>query len=258
MSAFENLTLLAKQLFAGLVRVGSPPGVPGASSTIRALYGSPEGVVTGIAGDTVFQVDGPAIWMLTGSRTSFHKTGWVRVASTGGGGGSGDFTPYGLRLTAISGYGAVDTAVMLFTTAPATDDFGLPTSDWLVQTNDPNTGSTFQIVREGNYEVSLNTPTNNQNPGESSFTGITLDAQLDPALLTAPPIFGVFPEVQAGAADEDAGFPSTLTCAVSIPIPQSEIDAGRGIIRFQNTPGQPLVNALVGFIIRRVGPCILP
>jgi hypothetical protein len=81
MSAFENLTLLAKQLFAGLVRVGSPPGVPGASSTIRAVNGSPEGVVIGIAGDTVFQIDGPAIWMLTGSRTSFHNTGWVQIAA---------------------------------------------------------------------------------------------------------------------------------------------------------------------------------
>jgi hypothetical protein len=203
-------------------------------------------------GDYYFQRTTLSIWQkATGDGTN---TGWVLF--TGGGAASGDFTPYGLRLTTISGYGAVATAVMLFTTAPATGDFGLPTADWLVQTNDANQGSTFQIIHPGNYEVTLNTPTNNNNPGESSFTGITLDAS--GGLLTAPPIFGVFPQVMAGSADQDASLPSTLTCSAPIPIPQEEIDAGRGVIRFQNTPGAPLVNALVGMIIRRVGPCVLP
>jgi hypothetical protein len=250
-------TIEVAQALAGLLRLGTPPNVPGLSMQWHPpVQGTPNGQVLGGVGDLIVRLDTVEVYIkTTGTAQAPTISGWA-VLSGGGGGTTGDFTPYGLRLVGTSGQGAVDTAVLLFTTAPATGDFGLPTADWLVQTNDLNAGSTFQIIREGNYEVMLNTPTNNASPGDSSFTGITLDAS--GALLTAPPIFGVFPAVQAGAADQDDGFPSTLTCSVSIPIPQEEIDAGRGVIRFQNTPGQPLVNALVGMIIRRVGPCILP
>ncbi len=254
-------TFPVKQLLAGLLRLGEPSNIPPRSMIWHTpVLGSPNGQLLGGVGDLVVQLDGgtgPVVWIKsTGTAHAPTISGWVVLGSGGGGTTSGDFTPYGLRLVGTSGQGAVDTAVLLFTTAPATGDFGLPTADWLVQTNDANAGSTFQIIREGNYEVMLNTPTNQAAPGDSSFIGITLDAS--GALLTAPPIFGVFPAVQAGAADQDDGFPCTLTCSVSIPIPQEEIDAGRGVIRFQNTPGQPLVNALIGIIIRRIGPCILP
>lgn len=80
MPAFKSLTVLAKQLFAELVRLGSPSDTPGASSSMQAVFGSPEGVVLGIGGDLVVQVDGPAIWMKTGSRTFISTTGWRRVA----------------------------------------------------------------------------------------------------------------------------------------------------------------------------------
>jgi len=251
-------TVPVKQLLAGLLRLGDPANLPSHSMRwFSPILGSPNGQVLGGVGDLVMQLDGgPALWIkTTGTAQAPTPTGWT-VFTGGGGTASGDFTPYGLRLVGTSGQGAVDTAVLLFTTAPATGDFGLPTADWLLQTNDANAGTTFQIIREGNYEVTLNIPTNNAAPGDSSFIGITLDAT--GALLTAPPIFGVFSQVQAGAADQDDGFPSSLTCSAPIPVPQSEIDAGRGVIRFQNSPGQPIVNALVGILIRRVGPCILP
>jgi len=74
------MTKILSQLFAEIVRLGKPPGVPGPSSTQRAIYGSPENVVVGIAGDLVFQIDGPAIWMKTGSRTFVSNQGWVQVA----------------------------------------------------------------------------------------------------------------------------------------------------------------------------------
>ncbi len=80
MAAFQNLTLLAKQLFAELVRLGNPAGTPGPSSAMQAVYGNPNDSVLGIAGDLVVQVDGPAIWMKTGSRTLVTSDGWVQVA----------------------------------------------------------------------------------------------------------------------------------------------------------------------------------
>jgi hypothetical protein len=80
MPLFQGITLLAKQLFAEIVRLGKPAGTPGPSSTMQAIYGSPELVVLGIAGDLALQVDGPAIWMKTGSRTIVTSDGWVQVA----------------------------------------------------------------------------------------------------------------------------------------------------------------------------------
>jgi hypothetical protein len=246
------------QLFTTLLRLGDPSNIPPRSMIWHSpVVGDPNGNLLGGIGDLVVRLDTAEVYIkTTGTAQVPTESGWAVLSGGGGGTTSGDFTPYGMRLVGISGYGAVDTAVLLFTSSPAVGDFGLPTADWLVQTNDANAGSTFQIIREGNYEVMLNTPTNNQNPGESSFTGITLNAS--GALLTAPPIFGVFPDAWAGSADQDASLPSTLTCTVTIPVPQEEIDAGRGVIRFQNTPGAPLVNALVGFRMRRLGPCVLP
>jgi hypothetical protein len=80
MPNFQGLTLLAKQLFAELVRIGTPAGTPGPSSSMQAIYGEPEGIVLGIGGDFVIQVDGPALWMKTGSRIIVTSTGWVPIA----------------------------------------------------------------------------------------------------------------------------------------------------------------------------------
>jgi hypothetical protein len=77
MAAFEDLTLLAKRLFAGLVRVGTPPAP---STTISPCVGSPEGVVLGDQGDLAVQIDGPALWMKTGEPRILSTTGWVQVA----------------------------------------------------------------------------------------------------------------------------------------------------------------------------------
>jgi hypothetical protein len=74
------MTKILSQLFAELIRLGKPPGVPGPSSAQQAIYGSPENVVIGIAGDVVWQIDGPAIWMKTGSRTYVSSQGWVQIA----------------------------------------------------------------------------------------------------------------------------------------------------------------------------------
>lgn len=238
---------LLAQIFGLHSSLVSPP------IRIFPVDGNPNARLVGSPSDIAISRNPVGVWQKqTGVETD---SGWTQLG-TGGGGASGDFTPNGLRLVGTSGQGAVDTAVLLFTTAPATGDFGLPTNDWLVQTNDPNFGSTFQIIKQGNYEVTLDVPTNSAAPGDAPFVGITLDAT--GALLTAPPIFGVFPEVQGGTSEQDASLPSSLFCSAPIPIPQQEIDAGRGVIRFQNTPGAPLVNGLVGIIIRRVGPCILP
>lgn len=165
---------------------------------------------------------------------------------------------YGLRLLALAagtGRGAVNTSVLLFSTAPATGDFGVPTSAWLTQTNDADDGSEFAITMPGTYVASLMLPSTSAAPSDSPVAGISLNAS--GAVLTTAPIMG-FSSVQASTAEQDASLPSTIFCSAPIYVPQEEIDAGRNIIRFHATPTSPLLNNLVAIVLRRVGDAQIP
>ena len=166
---------------------------------------------------------------------------------------------YGLRLVgtvAGTGRGVVSTSVLLFSTAPATGDFGVPTASWLVQTNDANLGSSFRVTVEGSYNAWLVLPSQSAAPGDSPFIGISLDAS--GAVLTTAPIMAIFPSVQSSSAEQDASLPGTEFCSATVYVPQSEIDAGRGVIRFHVSPTAPIIEALVAIVIRRVASCTIP
>lgn len=166
---------------------------------------------------------------------------------------------YGLRLVALAagtGRGAVDTSVLLFSTAPATGDFGVATSEWLTQTNDANLGSLFTITRAGTYSANLIVPSISAAPSDAPVIGISVDAS--GAVLTTAPIMAAFPSIQVSAAEQDASLPSTLFCSAPIYMPQEEIDAGRNVIRFHASPTSPLLNNFVAMVLRRTGDAQIP
>jgi len=155
-----------------------------------------------------------------------------------------------------TGRGAVSTSVLLFSTAPAAGDFAVPTASWLAQTNDANLGSSFRVTVEGTYVADLVVPSQSAAPGDSPVIGVSLDAS--GAVLTSAPIMAVFSSIQASSAEQDASLPSTLFCSAPIYVPQEEITAGRGVIRFHVTPTSPIIEALVCIVIRRIASCTIP
>jgi len=244
-----GLTILIARLMAGYLTVNE-------KSNVYSGDGDPNGFQIGESSDLYIRKMPPfGLYQKTGG-TDGDKTGWVLIA--GSSPSSDDFGTYGLRLVGTTGQGAVDTSVFLFSTAPALGMFAVPTATWLQQTNSAGSGSVFTIIRPGTYSALLNVPSNSGAPGDSPFIGVTVDAQDNPALLTAPPIFGVFPQVVCGTSEQDASLPSSLFASAPFYVPQDLIDSGGGQVRFQCTPGAPVVNALVGMTILRLGPCVIP
>jgi hypothetical protein len=249
-------TIIAESVLTEVLRIGKPPAVPGPSSTMQAVNGSPNGVLLGVAGDIAVQVDAPAIWQKTGSRTILTNTGWVLVG-TGESADAANFPTYGLRLVGTAGAtgrGTVNTSVLLFSTDPATGDFGVATDLWIEQINDAADGSSFRPTVQGMYEASLILPSASAAPGDSPVIGISVDAS--GAILTGPPFMFLQTSVQASAAEQDASLPSTLFCSAPIPIPQELIDQGLGVIRFHSS-GE-IIAPLVGMVLRRTAPCVIP
>lgn len=165
---------------------------------------------------------------------------------------------YGLRLRQLAGgtgRGSVNTSVLLFSTAPTTGDFGLPTAPWLQQDNSPTDGTSFRILEEGTYQVSLTVASQSVAPSDSPVIGISLDAT--GGVLTNAPIV-TFDSIQASAAEQDASLPSTLFCGAPIYVPASEIAAGRGVIRVHATPTSPLLANFCLVVIRRVNGATIP
>ncbi len=165
---------------------------------------------------------------------------------------------YGLRLRALAGgtgRGSGSTSVLLFSTAPTSGDFGVPTARWLRQTNSPTLGTSFQILAEGTYQVSLMVASNSVAPSDSPTIGISLDAT--GAVLTSAPLV-TFDSIQASTSEQDASLPSTLFCGAPIYVPASEIAAGRGFIRVHASPSSPLIANFCMVVIRRVNTATIP
>jgi len=183
----------------------------------------------------------------------------VTAGPPGPAGPAANTPTYGLRLVGTvpgTGRGVVNTSVLLFSTAPAAGDFAVPTAAWLVQTNDANLGSSFRVTVEGTYIAELVLPSQSAAPGDSPVIGISIDAT--GAVLTTAPLMAPFPSIQAQSAEQDASLPGTEFCSAPIYVPQSEVDAGRGVIRFHCSPTSPITNSFVCIVIRRIASCTIP
>lgn len=245
---FKDTTVFIRRAIAKILTLG-PFGPPGTLPRINFQYletGTPNGVTEDHEGSFVVTLNPVGLWQkLSGG---FSRTGWVAIS---GGGAQGDDLAYGLRVVGLQSgaqVGSTDVTVLRFANQGTPVFSSLPLADWVVQTNDPEDGTTFRLTLPGKYIASLSVPA--PNAGQPINGGISLDAS--GIILTGLPLMGFQSSVLANMQNPD-GNPATPSCAAPIFVTQEMIDDGLGVVRAHAENGAQASTSHTGFVLYRMG-----
>jgi hypothetical protein len=243
----QDVTSFFGRVVTRILSLGNfgPPGTRRTNIT-PLTSGSPNGQVLDNEGSIVVALNPVGLWQKTSG--GYSRTGWTQLAA----GSSSSGLAYGLRVVGLetgAHVGAVDSTVLRFANQGEPLFSSLPLADWVVQTNDVNGGTTFQITLPGLYIGALSVPTTTFSQPING--GISIDAS--GIILTGLPLMGFQDSVMVNFANPDSADPAAPSGTAPIFVTQEMIDAGGGIIRAHAANGAFANETHTGFVLIRAG-----